>query len=27
VAEGDKSPVLVQHVVRSFDPCMVCTVH
>ena len=27
VAEGDRSPVLVQHVVRSFDPCMVCTVH
>jgi hydrogenase large subunit len=27
VAEGDKNPVLVQHVVRSFDPCMVCTVH
>jgi hydrogenase large subunit len=21
------SPVSVQHVVRSFDPCMVCTVH
>ncbi|MCP5267886.1 MAG: nickel-dependent hydrogenase large subunit [Zoogloeaceae bacterium] len=27
VAEGEKAPVLVQHVVRSFDPCMVCTVH
>ncbi len=27
VAPGDKSPVAVQHVVRSFDPCMVCTVH
>ena len=27
VAPGDASPVLVQHVVRSFDPCMVCTVH
>lgn len=27
VADGDASPVLVQHVVRSFDPCMVCTVH
>ncbi len=27
VAEGDPSPVAVQHVVRSFDPCMVCTVH
>ncbi len=24
--EGPES-VLVQHVVRSFDPCMVCTVH
>ncbi|HVI74502.1 MAG TPA: nickel-dependent hydrogenase large subunit, partial [Anaeromyxobacteraceae bacterium] len=23
----DESAVLVQHVVRSFDPCMVCTVH
>jgi hydrogenase large subunit len=27
VAGGDRSPVAVQHVVRSFDPCMVCTVH
>ena len=27
VGEGEKSPVAVQHVVRSFDPCMVCTVH
>jgi hydrogenase large subunit len=27
VADGDRSPVAVQHVVRSFDPCMVCTVH
>ena len=27
VGEGEKNPVLVQHVVRSFDPCMVCTVH
>ncbi|MFZ5512323.1 MAG: nickel-dependent hydrogenase large subunit [Pseudomonadota bacterium] len=27
VAEGEKTPVAVQHVVRSFDPCMVCTVH
>ena len=27
VAEGDKTPVAVQHIVRSFDPCMVCTVH
>lgn len=27
VDESQKSPVEVQHVVRSFDPCMVCTVH
>ncbi|WP_298496064.1 nickel-dependent hydrogenase large subunit [uncultured Maritimibacter sp.] len=27
VREGEVSPVMVQHVVRSFDPCMVCTVH
>lgn len=27
VADGDRNPVAVQHVVRSFDPCMVCTVH
>lgn len=27
VAEGEAVPVAVQHVVRSFDPCMVCTVH
>jgi len=27
VANGDKTPVAVQHIVRSFDPCMVCTVH
>lgn len=27
VAQGDDDPVLVQHIVRSFDPCMVCTVH
>jgi hydrogenase large subunit len=27
VEAGDKVPVAVQHVVRSFDPCMVCTVH
>tara|TARA_Y100000294_G_C8387290_1_gene269271 strand:- start:116 stop:673 length:558 start_codon:yes stop_codon:yes gene_type:complete len=25
--EGEKSPVSVQHIVRSFDPCMVCTAH
>ena len=25
---GDgKDTVAVQHIVRSFDPCMVCTVH
>jgi hydrogenase large subunit len=24
---ADDAPVAVQHVVRSFDPCMVCTVH
>jgi len=27
VGDGETSPLLVQHVVRSFDPCMVCTVH
>ncbi|MCA0241978.1 MAG: nickel-dependent hydrogenase large subunit [Proteobacteria bacterium] len=27
VGDGEKTPVAVQHVVRSFDPCMVCTVH
>ncbi|MFB2530740.1 nickel-dependent hydrogenase large subunit [Paracoccus sp. p4-l81] len=27
VAEGEVTPLAVQHVVRSFDPCMVCTVH
>lgn len=27
VAEGETTPVSVQHIVRSFDPCMVCTVH
>ncbi|WP_101340451.1 nickel-dependent hydrogenase large subunit [Cereibacter azotoformans] len=27
VREGEETPVSVQHVVRSFDPCMVCTVH
>lgn len=27
VAPQDPMPVVVQHVVRSFDPCMVCTVH
>jgi uptake hydrogenase large subunit len=27
VDEDEKDPVVVQHIVRSFDPCMVCTVH
>ncbi|MFA6220146.1 MAG: nickel-dependent hydrogenase large subunit [Erythrobacter sp.] len=27
VEQGQGGPVTVQHVVRSFDPCMVCTVH
>jgi len=27
VRHGEKDPVSVQHIVRSFDPCMVCTVH
>ncbi|MDZ7858337.1 nickel-dependent hydrogenase large subunit [Sphaerotilus sp.] len=27
VRPGETSPVSVQHIVRSFDPCMVCTVH
>jgi hydrogenase large subunit len=27
VEPGEVMPVAVQHVVRSFDPCMVCTVH
>jgi len=27
VEPGENAPVAVQHVVRSFDPCMVCTVH
>lgn len=27
VAEGEATPLSVQHIVRSFDPCMVCTVH
>ena len=27
VQEGEEAPVSVQHIVRSFDPCMVCTVH
>ncbi|MGH1358122.1 MAG: nickel-dependent hydrogenase large subunit [Burkholderiaceae bacterium] len=27
VRPGEKTPIAVQHIVRSFDPCMVCTVH
>jgi hydrogenase large subunit len=27
VRDGEITPVAVQHIVRSFDPCMVCTVH
>ncbi len=27
VRPGEQDPVSVQHIVRSFDPCMVCTVH
>lgn len=27
VRPDDKAPVAVQHIVRSYDPCMVCTVH
>lgn len=27
VLHGETTPVAVQHIVRSFDPCMVCTVH
>ncbi|MDU8929663.1 nickel-dependent hydrogenase large subunit [Alisedimentitalea sp. MJ-SS2] len=27
VQNGETGPVTVQHIVRSFDPCMVCTVH
>jgi len=27
VGADEKTPLAVQHVVRSFDPCMVCTVH
>lgn len=27
VAAGETAPVAVQHVIRSFDPCMACTVH
>ncbi len=27
VGDDEEEPVAVQHIVRSFDPCMVCTVH
>jgi len=27
VRNGEQTPIAVQHIVRSFDPCMVCTVH
>jgi hydrogenase large subunit len=27
VRPGETDPIAVQHIVRSFDPCMVCTVH
>jgi len=27
VRAGEATPLSVQHIVRSFDPCMVCTVH
>ena len=27
IRSGEVDPVSVQHIVRSFDPCMVCTVH
>ncbi len=27
VPEAEDTPLSVQHIVRSFDPCMVCTVH
>lgn len=27
VLPGETVPISVQHIVRSFDPCMVCTVH
>ncbi|WP_116132253.1 nickel-dependent hydrogenase large subunit [Tropicimonas sp. IMCC34043] len=27
VLPGEETPIAVQHIVRSFDPCMVCTVH
>jgi hydrogenase large subunit len=27
VGADEDTPLSVQHIVRSFDPCMVCTVH
>lgn len=27
VSDDEETPLSVQHIVRSFDPCMVCTVH
>jgi Ni,Fe-hydrogenase I large subunit len=27
VAPGEDFPLTVQHIVRSFDPCLSCTVH
>ncbi len=27
IQAGEEDPVSVQHIVRSFDPCMACTVH
>lgn len=27
IRAGEVDPISVQHIVRSFDPCMVCTVH
>lgn len=27
VRDGEQTPLSVQHIVRSFDPCMACTVH
>ena len=27
VRAGEQTPLAVQHIVRSFDPCMACTVH
>ena len=27
IREGETDPISVQHIVRSFDPCMACTAH